>query len=214
MLRDVKAEYETPSSKMVISGCVGPRGDGYDPGKVMSPEEAQAYHSQQVRIFADEKVDMVMAITMTNVNEAIGVVRAAQGAELPVVISFTVETDGNLPTGDSLGEAIGMVDRATVTGPAYYMVNCAHPTHYDSRLLSGEPWVERIGGMRANASRMSHAELDNATELDDGDPEEFGRQFADIRSRLKGMNVLGGCCGTDHRHIERIAMSCVEAKAA
>jgi S-methylmethionine-dependent homocysteine/selenocysteine methylase len=214
LLRDIKAEYETPASKMVVSGCVGPRGDGYDPGKVMSPDEAQAYHSQQVRIFADEKVDMVSAITMTNVNEAIGVVRAAQEAGLPVVISFTVETDGNLPTGDSIGTAIAAVDRATGNGPAYYMINCAHPTHYESKLASGEPWVERIGGMRANASKLSHVELDNATDLDDGNPAEFGRQFADIRSRLKRMNVLGGCCGTDHRHIEQIAMSCVEARAA
>jgi len=214
LLRDVKAEYETPNSKMVISGCIGPRGDGYDPGKGMNPEQAQAYHSQQVRIFADEKVDMVSAITMTNPQEAIGITRATLAAELPVVISFTVETDGNLPTGDSLGEAINMVDRATGNGPAYYMINCAHPTHYENRLMSGEPWVERIGGMRANASRMSHAELDNSTELDDGNPAEFGRQFADIRSRLKRMNVLGGCCGTDHRHIEQIALSCAEAKAA
>jgi len=214
LLRDIKAEDETPRSKMVISGCIGPRGDGYDPGKIMSPEEAQAYHSQQVRIFADEQVDMVTAITMTNVHEAIGVTQAAQQAGLPVVISFTVETDGNLPTGDSLGKAINIVDHATANGPAYYMVNCAHPTHYDSKLLSGEPWVERIGGMRANASRMGHTELDNATELDDGNPAEFGRRFADIRSRLKRMNVLGGCCGTDHRHIEQIAMSCVEARAA
>ncbi len=214
LLRDVKAEFETPSSKMVISGCIGPRGDGYDPGAVMSADEAQAYHSQQVRIFADEKVDMVSAITMTNVNEALGIVRAAEDAGLPVVISFTVETDGNLPTGQSLGAAISAVDRATGNGPAYYMVNCAHPTHYESCLLSGEPWVERIGGMRANASRLSHAELDNAKELDDGNPAEFGRQFADIRARLKHINVLGGCCGTDHRHIEQIAISCIEAKAA
>jgi S-methylmethionine-dependent homocysteine/selenocysteine methylase len=214
LLRDIKSEYETPNSPMVISGCIGPRGDGYDPGKIMSPEEAQAYHSQQVRIFAEEEVDMVSAITMTNVHEATGITHAAQDAGLPVVISFTVETDGNLPTGDNLGKAISMVDQATGSGPAYYMVNCAHPTHYESRLLSGEPWVERIGGMRANASRLSHAELDKATALDDGNPAEFGRQFADIRSRLKRMNVLGGCCGTDHRHIEQIAMSCVESKAA
>lgn len=214
LLRDIKAEYESAATRMVISGCLGPRGDGYDPGTVMSPEEAQAYHSQQIRIFADEKVDMASAITMTNVNEAIGITHAAQAAGLPVVISFTVETDGNLPTGDSLGKAIDSVDRATGGGPAYYMVNCAHPTHYESRLLSGEPWVERIGGMRANASRLSHAELDKATELDDGNPVEFGRQFADMRASLKRLNVLGGCCGADHRHIERIAMSCVEAKAA
>jgi len=214
LLREIKIEYETPNSMMVISGCIGPRGDGYDPGMIMSPEEAQAYHSQQVRIFADEGVDMISAITMTNPHEAIGVAQAAQAAELPVVISFTVETDGNLPTGDSLGKAINIVDRATGNGPAYYMINCAHPTHYESRLMSGEPWVERIGGMRANASRLSHADLDKATELDDGNPAEFGRQFADIRSRLPRMNVLGGCCGTDHRHIEQIALSCVEAKAA
>ena len=214
LLREIKAEYETPNSRMVISGCIGPRGDGYDPGRIMSPEEAQAYHSQQVRIFADEGVDMISAITMTNPHEAIGVTQAAQAAEIPVVVSFTVETDGNLPTGDTLGKAINMVDRATGNGPAYYMINCAHPTHYESRLMSGEPWVERIGGMRANASRLSHAELDKATELDDGNPAEFGRQFAGIRSRLPRMNVLGGCCGTDHRHIEQIAMSCVEARAA
>jgi len=214
LLRDVKAIYEAPRTKMVISGCVGPRGDGYEPGKVMSPDEAQAYHSQQIRIFAEEKVDMVSAMTMTNIEEAIGVVRAAQDSGLPVVISFTVETDGNLPTGDSIGNAIASVDRATGNGPAYYMINCAHPTHFGHILLSGEPWIARIGGMRANASRLSHAQLDNATELDDGDPAEFGRQLADIRSRLKRMNVLGGCCGTDHRHIERIAMSCVEARAA
>jgi S-methylmethionine-dependent homocysteine/selenocysteine methylase len=214
LLRDIKSEYETPRSKMVISGCIGPRGDGYDPGKIMSPDEAQAYHSQQVRIFADENVDMISAVTMTNVNEALGVVRAAQDAGLPIVVSFTVETDGKLPTGQALGDAIAAVDRATNNGPAYYMVNCAHPTHYERQLLSGEAWVQRIGGMRANASRLSHAELDKATELDDGDPAEFGRQFADIRSRLRHMNVLGGCCGTDHRHIEQIAMACIEAKAA
>ncbi len=214
LLRDVKAEYETPNSRMVISGCIGPRGDGYDPGRPMSQKEAHTYHSRQVGIFAGQQVDMVSAITMTNVNEAIGVTLAAQAAGLRVVISFTVETDGNLPTGDSLGRAIGAVDDATGGGPAYYMINCAHPTHYENRLATGEPWVERIGGMRANASRMSHAELDGATELDDGDPAEFGRQFADIRARLKRMNVLGGCCGTDHRHIEQIALNCVEAKAA
>jgi S-methylmethionine-dependent homocysteine/selenocysteine methylase len=214
LLRDIKAEYETPGSRMVVSGCVGPRGDGYDPGTIMSPDEAQAYHSHQVRIFADEEVDMISAITMTNVNEALGVVRAAQDAGLPVVISFTVETDGRLPTGQGLGEAITAIDRATNNGPAYYMVNCAHPSHYERQLLSGEAWVERIGGMRANASRLSHAELDKATELDDGDPAEFGRQFADIRARLKHMNVLGGCCGTDHRHIGAICAHLMPEAAA
>lgn len=214
MLRDIKMEYETPSSPMVISGCIGPRGDGYDPGRLMSPDVAQAYHSQQIRILADEKVDMISAMTLNNLPEAIGIAQAAKAAKVPVVISFTVETDGNLPTGDPIGKAINVVDRATGGTPAYYMINCAHPTHFEEKLLSHEPWVDRIGGIRANASRLSHAELDNATTLDDGDPAEFGRQVADMRSRLKRMTVLGGCCGTDLRHIEQVAMRCTDARAA
>jgi homocysteine S-methyltransferase len=152
---------------------------------------------------------MVTAITMNTVNEAIGVVRAADAAGIPAAISFTVETDGKLPTGETLKEAILAVDGATGAAPAYYMVNCAHPTHFGGALDAGEAWVERIVGLRANASKMSHAELDQATALDDGDPAELGREHADILKRLPHIRVLGGCCGTDHRHVEAIAHSCV-----
>jgi S-methylmethionine-dependent homocysteine/selenocysteine methylase len=214
LLRDVKDEFATRRSPMVISGCIGPRGDGYDPGRIMSPEEAKAYHSWQARIFAEEKVDMISAMTINNLPEAIGITQAAMAARMPVVISFTVETDGRLPTGESLGKAINVVDRATGAAPAYYMINCAHPSHFEAQMLSQEPWVDRIGGIRANASRLSHAELDNATELDDGDPAELGRQLAGMRARVGGLRVLGGCCGTDHRHIGMIALSCTEAQAA
>jgi len=211
LLHELKVEFETDRSPMVISGCVGPRGDGYDPGKIMGVEEAQAYHARQISVFAEADVDLVTAITMTNTNEAIGVTRAAQAAGLPVVISFTVETDGCLPSGESLKQAIETVDRATDGGPAYFMVNCAHPTHFERQLASGEAWVERIRGLRANASKRSHAELDEATELDDGDPIELGAQYGDLRRRFTHINVLGGCCGTDHRHIEQICLSCLEA---
>jgi len=195
---------------MVISGCVGPRGDGYDPGKVMSPEEAEAYHGRQIRVFAEAGADLVTAITMTNTNEAIGVTRAARAADMPVVISFTVETDGRLPTGESLKEAIEAVDRATGRRPAYFMINCAHPTHFES-VLNGESWMQRLRGIRANASKRSHAELDEAEELDDGDPVELGAQYRDLRRRFGHINVLGGCCGTDHRHIEQICGACRQA---
>jgi S-methylmethionine-dependent homocysteine/selenocysteine methylase len=199
---------------MVISGCVGPRGDGYDPAHVMSAAEAERYHAQQIRIFAATAADMVTAITMTNIPEATGVTRAAQAAGMPVVISFTVETDGRLPTGDSLKDAIERVDAATGQGPAYYMINCAHPTHCEDALAAGEAWARRVRGLRANASSKSHAELDQAEELDDGDPAELGSQYRALRDRLPHLVVLGGCCGTDQRHIGAIVSACVERHAA
>lgn len=208
LLHDLKAEFETDRSPMVISGCVGPRGDGYDPGEVMTPEEAETYHARQIGVLAAAGVDLVTAITMTNINEAIGITRAARTAGLPVAVSFTVETDGCLPTGDSLKEAIEMVDALTDAEPAYYMVNCAHPTHFERQLNSGETWADRIRGIRANASERSHKELDEATELDAGDPAALGEQYRALRRRFPRINVLGGCCGTDHRHIEQICLAC------
>ena len=129
---------------------------------------------------------------------------------MPVVISFTVETHGKLPTGQPLQEAIREVDAATGRAPAYYMINCAHPSHFEA-VLDGQVWMERLHGIRANASKRSHAELDEATDLDDGDPVELGQQYSDLRTRFLQINVLGGCCGTDHRHIEQIATACMIA---
>ena len=214
MLEEVRAEYAGKDTRMVISGCVGPRGDGYDPTHVMGEGEAQAYHAEQIRTFAATAADMVTAITMTNIPEAIGVTRAARAAGMPVVISFTVETDGTLPTGDSLKKAIERVDMATQQGPAYYMINCAHPTHFEGALAAGEPWVERLGGLRANASTKSHAELAAAEDLDDGSPDELGRQYRMLVSRLPNLVVLGGCCGTDQRHVAAIIAACVVPRAA
>jgi S-methylmethionine-dependent homocysteine/selenocysteine methylase len=210
-MRELREQFETPRSPMVISGCVGPRGDGYDPGQVMSETEAEAYHSQQIGVFRETDADLATAITMTNTPEAIGIVRAARAAGLPVVISFTLETDGCLPTGQSLQEAIDAVDAATDKATSYYMINCAHPTHFDAALDASEPrehWVTRLRGIRANASRLSHAELNEAPELDEGNPRELGAQYAALLRRHPHINVLGGCCGTDHRHIEEIARAC------
>ena len=210
LMQELRAELETHHTPVVISGCVGPRGDGYDPGQVMSPAEAEAYHASQIRTFAEAGADMVTAITMTNANEAVGVARAAQRHAMPVAISFTLETDGRLPTGQTLEDAIEEVDGATGSGPAYYMINCAHPTHFEG-VLSGGAWIERVRGLRANASRRSHQELNEAPDLDDGDPVELGSQYRDLLQRHPQINVLGGCCGTDHRHVERIGMACKAA---
>jgi S-methylmethionine-dependent homocysteine/selenocysteine methylase len=189
---------------VVISGCVGPQGDGYRPADFMSASAARDYHSTQIGTFAETAADMVGAITMTYADEAIGVAQAARDAGLPAAISFTVETDGRLPNGQALGEAIEQVDEATGGAPAYYMINCAHPTHFEHVLGTDEPWRGRIHGLRANASMLSHDELDAAEGLDDGDPDDLGARYAALRSRLPRLNVLGGCCGTDHRHVAAI----------
>jgi len=189
------------ATTVVISGCVGPRGDGYQPDDLMSAAEAQRYHAPQVRALARSATDHVTALTMTYPAEAIGIALAAREAQLPVVISFTVETDGALPTGDSLGAAIDEVDRATGSYPAYYMVNCAHPTHFAHVLDPGSAWTRRIRGVRANASTLSHAELDEATELDAGDPVELAAHYVALRELLPALKVVGGCCGTNHEHV-------------
>lgn len=207
LLTEVREELETDRSPMVVSGCVGPRGDGYAPGDLMTVDEAKGYHAAQIQAFVSSEADLVTAITMTNAPEATGFALAACDTAIPSVISFTVETDGRLPTGQTLQHAIEEVDERTDAAPAYYMVNCAHPTHFGDALRGGK-WVNRIRGIRANASRCSHAELDAAESLDDGDPVELGEQYAEIRARLPHINVLGGCCGTDHRHIDCIADAC------
>jgi S-methylmethionine-dependent homocysteine/selenocysteine methylase len=192
---------------VVINGVVGPRGDGYDPKTIMTVEDAQAYHSFQIAILAISGVEMVTALTFTNVPEAIGVANAAAAVDLPCVISFTLETDGLLPTGESLSDAMAQVDTQAVTRPAYFMINCAHPDHFMNVIANDADWIDRIGGVRANASRMSHAELDCCETLDDGDPIELGQQYADLRHLLPNLRVFGGCCGTDHRHLAEICKS-------
>jgi S-methylmethionine-dependent homocysteine/selenocysteine methylase len=209
MAEELRASLDDAGVPVVINGVIGPRGDGYQPGELMSASEAESYHAAQIATFADTAADMVTGVTINYVEEAIGIVRAAVTAGMPVALSFTVETDGRLPTGKALREAIERVDAETGGGAAYFMINCAHPTHFAGVLDDEGPWRERIGGIRANASRMSHAELDEAEELDDGDPKELGGQYRELAERLANLRVLGGCCGTDRRHIAAVADACL-----
>jgi S-methylmethionine-dependent homocysteine/selenocysteine methylase len=198
----LREAYATERTPIVINGIVGPRGDGYKADSRMSPEEAEQYHAPQMEDLRDTSADMVSAMTLTYPEEAIGIVRAAQRCGLPVVISFTLETDGRLPSGDTLREAIERLDSATNVGPAYYMINCAHPTHFEDAVATQDPWLKRVRGIRANASALSHAELDA------GDPQQLGRHYQSLRRKLTQLCVLGGCCGTDHRHIVAICEAC------
>ncbi len=204
LLEEIRDRYERPKSPFVISGCVGSQGDGYAPEEVLSADAAESYHHTQISTFAETSADMVTAITMTYAAEAVGIVRAASREGLPAAISFTVETDGRLPSGQPLGEAINQVDEETQQGAAYFMINCAHPTHFEHIIEREAPWLARVRGVRANASTKSHAELDEATTLDDGDPEDLARRHGQLRASLANLNVVGGCCGTDHRHVEAI----------
>jgi homocysteine S-methyltransferase len=208
LMTELRDEFETPRSPMPISGNIGPRGDGYQPSALMGAREAEDYHAEQIAVFKNTAADLISAFTMNYTGEPIGIARAAMAAGMPVVISLTLETDGHLPGGQTLKDAILEIDAATGCAPTYYMINCAHPTHFADVLVAGEAWAERLRGLRANASTRNHAELDRATDLDAGDPVALGRQYAELRRKFRHINVVGGCCGTDFRHVEQIRFAC------
>jgi homocysteine S-methyltransferase len=213
LLGEMRQAFETEKSPMVISGTIGPRGEGYYAGPLTEPDHARDYHRPQIESFRAADADMVSAFTINNVPEAVGIVRAAADAGMPSTISFVLETDGRLPSGLTLREAVERTDRATDAAAAYYGINCAHPTHFQDALVAGEDWTKRIRALRANASTRSHAELDASTELDAGNPVELGHQYRDLRGRFRHITLLGGCCGTDHRHVSEIARSCAPVEA-
>lgn len=203
-LAKFRSRWETPATPIVIVGTIGPRGDGYEASARRTSSQAQDYHQEQINTFAATQVDMVGGFTLNYIEEAIGMVRAAKAAGVPVSISFTLETDGHLPPGNTLQEAIERTDAETEGYASFFMINCAHPSHFEKTVRSGGDWLQRIHGVRANASRRSHAELNEAEELDAGNPVEFGEETAALRSFLSSMNIVGGCCGTDHRHADQI----------
>lgn len=203
-IAELRSRYASSCKAIVLNGIIGPCGDAYAPDGELAIEDAEAYHSTQIGWLADTEVDMITATTFTQANEAAGFVRAARQAALPVVVSFTVETDGRLPSGQSLDDAILSVDRATQSAAAYFMVNCAHPDHF-FHALQDSAAARRIRGIRCNASRKSHAELDQSTQLDDGDPVELGSQYRALVRTMPWLNVFGGCCGSDLRHVTEIA---------
>lgn len=203
-IADLRDEFANNQSPIVLNGVIGPRGDAYAPETAITAAEAEDYHAQQIRWLAATEAEMVTAMTFTQSAEAIGIVNAACKAGLPIVVSFTVETNGTLPTGQPLVEAIAEVDAASGQAAAYFMINCAHPDHFGDALADGE-WLRRIKGLRCNASRCSHAELDAAEELDAGDPQELGQLHRSLIRKMPWVNVLGGCCGSDLRHVTAIA---------
>jgi len=214
LLEEIRREYDTAKTPFVISGNIGPRGDGYNPENCMSADQAEEYHGKQISTFATTSADMVSVLTMSYVEEALGITRAAQSAGMPVAVSFTVETDGRLVTGQPLSEAITQIDEETGNAPSYFMINCAHPAHFSHVLTGDGEWRNRIMGLRTNASQMSHHELDNCEELDAGDPADLADRYKSLMHLLPNLVVLGGCCGTDDRHVGAISHACCHSIAA
>ncbi|MGC9353649.1 MAG: homocysteine S-methyltransferase family protein [Mariniphaga sp.] len=211
-LKEIKTEYETRGGHILISGCIGPRGDGYRPGKKMQAEAAAEYHFTQIDSLARAGADMTTAFTINYTEEAMGIAQAAKNAEIPVVISFTLETDGRLPTGESLRTAIERVDEYSNSYVTYFMINCAHPEHFTEVLKPEGEWKKRIAAIRANASDKSHAELDESENLDTGDCNRLVKGYAEIKNLLPDLKVVGGCCGTDLSHIRALADKFFENK--
>ena len=204
----VGEEFAAAGVESAIAGVLGPRRDAWQYDAGMTVAEAHDYHSPQIEAFAATAATSLHAYTLTNTPEAIGIARAAEWVGLPIVLSFTVETDGALPGGKPLGLAIAEVDDATSGYPTYYMINCAHPHHFARELRKGVSWVCRIGGLRANASAKSHAELDASPKIDIGDVAELADEHAELLPSLPNLQLIGGCCGTDHRHIAAICARC------
>lgn len=214
-VEDVRDEVLEPAERddVVVEGCIGPRSDAYGPAALMDASEAERYHAEQLRTFAETGCAQVSALTLSYPEEAIGIARAAEAVGLPLVVGFTVETDGRLPNGASIEEAVDAVDSATDGCVRAFMINCAHPTHFADALPEGGA-RGRIRALRANASTRSHAELDDAEELDSGDPADLAEGYVALRSELPELEVLGGCCGTDIRHVTAICDAWLAADAA
>lgn len=210
LYRTCAAEAGLARENIVLSGCIGPKGDAYKLYKGLSAESAESYHREQVDTFKAAGADIITALTLSTTAEAIGIARAAAEAGMPSVIAFTIEKDRKLRSGETLKEAIQTVDAATCNAPAYYMINCAHPVDFGPS-LTGEPWADRIRGLRANASSLDHGTLCKLGHLDEGNPDELARQYVGIRSAHPKMNVFGGCCGTDHVHVETIGRALLAA---
>ena len=211
--RDFAREYESPETPMIVGGVIGPRGDAYNVGRIPDAAEAEDYHSEQILTFKKAGADQVTAVTFSSVEEAIGVARAAKAGDMPVVISFFVKQGGRLSGGETLDEAIGQVDAATGSAPAYYMINCTHPSEFEPALTPGK-WTSRLGGFMPNAVAMDTLSLCKLGHLEDGDPEDLGGQMADLARRFPHVHVWGGCCGTDGRHIGQITRQVGEARRA
>jgi S-methylmethionine-dependent homocysteine/selenocysteine methylase len=204
LYHELAREYDRPDTPVVVGGCIGPRGDAYEQGHQITADEAQEYHAEQMATLKDAGVDLITAATLSFTDEAIGIARAAQGLDVPVVLSFYVAGNGKIMGERSVPETMAEIDAATGGYPKYYMLNCAHPNEF-APALENSAGLDRLGGFMPNASAKDKISLCRLGHLEDGDPVELGQQMGDVARRFPHVHVFGGCCGTDARHLGEIA---------
>ena len=203
-LRDVAGEYSSDIPEILFQGLIGPRGDAYERNETITENEAEDYHAVQLETLKKADVDLALAITFNNIPESVGVARAAAEIGIPLAISLTLDSSSKLRSGPSLAEAITTIDKEPDQSPEYYLINCSHPVEYEPAIEPGE-WIERIRGVRPNASKMEKIALCKIGHLEDGDPEELGTLCGDLARRYPHMDIWGGCCGTWDKHLDEIA---------
>lgn len=211
-LREVAQPYSDQLPDIRIAGCVGPRGDAYSLNQSITAEEAEDYHSVQIATLKQAKVDLVSAMTLNSVAEAVGIARAASTAGLPVCIGFTLDSRSRLQSGPTLREAIEAVDReAGDSKPDFFGINCSHPAEFEPALEPGD-WIQRIRSLRPNAALMDKIELCQLGHLEEGDPRELGELMGDLARRYPHIDIWGGCCGTWDKHLDAIAGNVLAAR--
>ncbi|HEY8592653.1 MAG TPA: homocysteine S-methyltransferase family protein [Sphingomicrobium sp.] len=204
-LREVAEPYLEKLPHILVSGIVGPQGDAYERNQTVTASSAEAYHGTQMDNLASAGVDLVQAMTFTSSHEAIGVIRAAQARELPIVVSFMTDSPDEPGGQRSFRQTIEDVDRATDSYALFYGINCAHPREFEPLLRDQGEWLNRIGLLRPNASAKDKVELCQIGHLERGDARELAQLMGVLAARLPNVRVLGGCCGTWDEHLDLIA---------
>lgn len=213
MLRQVCAPFEDRIPEIRIAGVIGPRGDAYALNETITAEAAEDYHFAQLDLYARDGVDLAWAATINNIPEAVGLSRAAARAGIPVNICFTLTSDHRLRAGPTLAEAVLATDAdcGPEARPDSYGVNCSHPLEFEPALEPG-PWQARLRCFRPNAAAMDKIALCKLNHLEEGDPEELGRQMGALARRFTQADIWGGCCGSWDKHIARIAPAVLAAR--
>lgn len=207
-LREIAGEYSSQIPETLIQGLIGPRGDAYERNETITENEAEDYHAVQLETLKEADVDLALAITFNNIPESVGVARAAAKIGIPLGISLSLDSSSKLNSGQSLSEAITMIDKATDQSPEFYSINCSHPLEFEPAIEPGD-WVNRIRGVRPNASKMDKMALCQLGHLEEGDPVELGVLCGDLARRYPHMDIWGGCCGTWDKHLNEIARNVV-----
>ncbi|MBW2409401.1 MAG: homocysteine S-methyltransferase family protein [Deltaproteobacteria bacterium] len=200
----IRQDVSQSADCIYIAGLIACRGDSYEPREALTADKAEAYHRLQAQELAHAGVDFILAATLPAVSEALGIAAALSQCAIPYSLSFVIRSDGRVLDGTPLQAAIEKIDAAVNPGPLFYQINCVHPAIFRKAIEQSEPGFDRLLGLQANTSEKSPEELDGLGYLDTSEPEEFAESMLALHTHF-GLKIIGGCCGTDHRHIEEIA---------